>query len=775
MANTACHDALSKCIRLPHASSDGGAILEGSIIEMDTPPFQPGKLLLGEIIEIVIMDAETMTPLAVYNEKTVPPQRNRALSPTSHSISREELLQKQREQQQLHYQQSQALLQQHQEETQQLDALQREGRIPIESKTQLSAEMEHTHQRELLELQENHQREQSEMLDLIFESASVASKGTGVKSDGGKQNMKDESQPTQEAGTAKNATHLWNRAAVATVAAGAMNQSHIVSDEEVQTSHSTNDAPASENKAAGRWNRAAVATVAAGTMNQSSAQTTTEGTATPLTNNSSTKKHPEEQKKELTKLRREEVQSVMRDQTLGKAEKQKRLAEIKAKYAALASSQAAPQVGEPSSSNNSNENKSISRWNSAAVSAAAVNTMSHQSPKDEQAQTQQQSPSNNGNQSRRPNRWKTAGASALSANTFTTSFRKMKLNQGAVTPMSEFIQKLKANDPSTTTIMLDGRKGVSEADWTDLFDSLEDNTHLTDLSVSNCGLDDSTAVSLVLALVENESLTSLNLSYNRELSNSTGKSFLKVLKQSNAVLKQVNIEGTNISSKISGKIQSLLDLRDDTKKLEKLQASRQMKIKALLAFSASDEVSPSSARLSQRLLEIDQEGNDKDTSKSVTSKSIKSGSTSASSGERSKKSKNTRGKKKKRSPTGESEGALARSTSSSSRHSHGSGGRRSSSSSTHSRDRHTSIASSGASSSHWQSAATAAAKKSADARQKMVTLGGDMTQVGKNMVDVRQARKMRGECEHCGQKCYNKTMFKSTPLSVPNKVHEGRC
>ena len=62
------------------------------------------------------MDAENMAPLAVYNENTASTQQqDREASPTAmptkHSPTREELLQKQREQQQLHYQQSQDLLQ----------------------------------------------------------------------------------------------------------------------------------------------------------------------------------------------------------------------------------------------------------------------------------------------------------------------------------------------------------------------------------------------------------------------------------------------------------------------------------------------------------------------------------------------------------------------------------------------------------------------------------------------------------------------------------------
>jgi hypothetical protein len=49
---TAWYDPRSKSIKLPFNSSGGGALLEGSITEMDTPPFQLGHVLLGEIVEI---------------------------------------------------------------------------------------------------------------------------------------------------------------------------------------------------------------------------------------------------------------------------------------------------------------------------------------------------------------------------------------------------------------------------------------------------------------------------------------------------------------------------------------------------------------------------------------------------------------------------------------------------------------------------------------------------------------------------------------------------
>jgi hypothetical protein len=338
----------------------------------------------------VIMD-ENMQPLAVYNENAASPREHQAAPPaTRHFFTREELLRQQREQEQLHASEYQALLQQHQQEKQQLGAMQRSGKFSADSE----ARLKRVHQSELLELHEKQQREQAEMIDLIFQDAAVASTEKGK---GGK----------------------------------------ISADEQV-------------------------------------------------------------------------------------------------KYQ--------PAVGI-----------------SDGATAQSV----------------------------------AAGADALTMRT---------------TSISAFIQKLNANDPSLTTIILDGRKSVTTNEWTMLFDSLEENTYLTHLSVADCGLDDDTALPLALALVENETLISLNLSYNRELTNETGNSLLKVLRQSNLVMKQLMVDGTNISFEVSVKIQGILDDRDETKILEKMQAVRQQKIEELLAFSASDALSKSSERLSQKILEADSTG-----------------------------------------------------------------------------------------------------------------------------------------------------------------------
>ena len=71
--------------------------------------------------------------------------------------------------------------------------------------------------------------------------------------------------------------------------------------------------------------------------------------------------------------------------------------------------------------------------------------------------------------------------------------------------------------------------------------------------------------------------------------------------------------------------------------------------------------------------------------------------------------------------------------------------------------------------------ATGSHRASLTTRQ-MATFGGDIvTGVGADAKTLREQRKMRGECEDCGQKCFEKRILKSTPLTIPQLVFEGRC
>ena len=450
--------------------------------------------------------------------------------------------------------------------------------------------------------------------------------------------------------------------------------------------------PREEKNTASRWNTAA--TAGAMNNNQISDEPTTPGT--PVTDNT---KITSLSKEEIKRLRREEVQTVMKDHSLGREEKQQRLADIIAKYAAMASAQVSA----------STEPKKPASVKKAPFSATG---QSNETPAPKKPMA---------------GLWKKAGVAAISESTFNQNFGNMKAAEGSNTSMSVFIQKVKSNSPSLTTIVLDGRKGVSSEEWEGLFTALEDNSVLTHLSASNCGLDDETIVALVLALVENETLIDVDLSNNRSLSSSTGKSLLKVLKQSNAVLKKLNLNGTKVSSKTLIKIQDILDDRDDVKRMEKVQAQRQVNIKSMLAFAASDAISPASQRLSQRLLAVEKEDEANNTQGS-----------NSSGGRKGKKTSKKKGRPYVSSST--SNGSAGTNVSSST--SNGSAGTRK--------------------------------NRSRSAAQQMATLGGD-TAAGKSVEEMRAGRKLRGECEDCGQKLFQKRPFKTTPLSFPGKVKDGRC
>mmetsp|Transcript_26993 Transcript_26993/g.41529 ORF Transcript_26993/g.41529 Transcript_26993/m.41529 type:complete len:532 (-) Transcript_26993:524-2119(-) len=419
--------------------------------------------------------------------------------------------------------------------------------------------------------------------------------------------------------------------------------------------------------------------------------------------------NPQTTKYVYDELRRAEIQSLMKDKSIGRQEKLRRMAEIKAKYEDLHSD---------ASSSRESELKLQPKVNSAP-----------------DPQIQSSSPT------RAASRWNRGAIAAVSSNTFKQSITSKQPTEQPKNineeDIDDLIRLLRFNDPSLTSLILDGR-GFDEASWEGLFDSIEENTHVTELSLVNCNLEDSTVGVLVLALVENETLTSINISYNEDLTDDTGEGLRKVIKQGNAIVKKINIEGTSISSETADKIQTILDERDDSVMLLKLQEARQAKIKALLAFSASSEVE------SRRLAEDDEEEEDdahspekKRLNRSVSSKnSHKSSDSSVSSG----KGRNRR-KTNEAAPISRS--SSQRSTASGSR------------SSTDKKLQH-------------------AVKANMAARQ-MANLGGDMNHVGKSASQLKELRKHRGECVHCGQKCFSKTMFKTVPLSIPNKVQDGRC
>ena len=407
----------------------------------------------------------------------------------------------------------------------------------------------------------------------------------------------------------------------------------------------------------------------------------------------------------------------------------------------------------------------VNRWNRAAVAAVSMNAVAqstshpksestHPSPKADDGRVQatiavdsadtatrssitkaQTEASDLATHRRAANRWNRAAVAAVTTNTFTQSFTidQTNVNQEDV---DDIIEHLRRKNSALKTLILDGRR-FDDASWERLFDSIEENNHLTKLSVVDCGLNDYTVGALVLALVENETLISIDLSRNEELTDETGSGLLKVIKQGNAFVKKINIEGTSIPPEVVEKIQDILCERDDSLKLVRMQKAREAKIKALLSVTASDQVRHN-RQPTRRLSSKDDSDDDEEEDDGGTRiHTTKKGSQRSLYSTESKKSGQS-------SESGDSSGL--------------------------SRRRSTTTVLKGG-----QSNKLKAAVRANMAARQMANLGGDMSHVGKSVSQQRELRKQRGECVHCGQKCFTKTMFKTIPLTIPNKVQEGRC
>merc|ERR1712232_119927 len=173
----------------------------------------------------------------------------------------------------------------------------------------------------------------------------------------------------------------------------------------------------------------------------------------------------------------------MSNSSIPREEKKKKLAEIKEKYASAQT---------PENSNH------LSAWNKAAVGALAANSIAQQPL-----------------------------ASSPNASE-------------DISLIADLTNQLRSNDPSLTEINLDGFASAKTGEWMRIFESLEYNSHLASLSVANCRLEDDDAVTLVLSLVENETLKTINLGQNPGLTDGTGRALVKVLKQTNAVVKEID-------------------------------------------------------------------------------------------------------------------------------------------------------------------------------------------------------------------------------------------
>ena len=231
----------------------------------------------------------------------------------------------------------------------------------------------------------------------------------------------------------------------------------------------------------------------------------------------------------------------------------------------------------------------------------------------------------------------------------------------------------------------------------------------------------------------------------------TGKGVIKVLKESNTTLKQLDLSKTKVKKSTLKDIQTIMDERDEDIQRAKAQKLRDDKVMALLTTTASDFVEKpqlgfeldsdddSDASEDSRDIPFRQKSSNSLKKSYVSNKSNKSAASNAS----SKRSASSRGSNSK---NGSMVGSLQ-----SGRRVNGRAGR------------------------GINPRAGGALRASVTARQ-MATMGGDLVSgVGADAKTLREQRKMRGECITCGQKCFEKRLFKKTPLSIPHKVFEGRC
>ena len=81
--------------------------------------------------------------------------------------------------------------------------------------------------------------------------------------------------------------------------------------------------------------------------------------------------------------------------------------------------------------------------------------------------------------------------------------------------ISEIAQRILANDPALTQLVLDNRQlGASASETEQLFEALSNNTYIKKVSLRNNAIDDSLAAALSLALADNTVISHVLLSGN---------------------------------------------------------------------------------------------------------------------------------------------------------------------------------------------------------------------------------------------------------------------
>ncbi|KAL7485507.1 hypothetical protein ACHAW6_011104 [Cyclotella cf. meneghiniana] len=770
----------------------------GAVIGGSHASFRSGRILKGEILEINDVPEET-------NALKQPQSCDDSKNNPSAALSQNELLKKQQHLEQIHPEQSQALSRRHTKESQNFN------KIPMPSEDHRERawmELQERHEQELLELRDAHQKEQIEIMNSMLRSVLVKEQSDRcVQQDQGQpgRQPQHEQQGDCEQLVSKVAARQRVTADPVVKPRNTSTSDPIASCYQIsQNKEPVLDKATLEKQKADEI-KALMRDKSLDTERRHSGLIEIKERYSKLFLQSS------EGEQSIADRRRSELQAVMKDRSLTKDERTKRLAEVKAKYhgdsqgghrrvsvdAAPSETDLAPnrwkqassavaagraftntvstrvdQPGPPPVEHEMEENVASNRWNRAAVTAFASNVMSqnlHDEHPKAEAYTMFSSSMNVSEH------WNRAAVKALTAkivanvtkennlsspsrrvtisepNSQNNSAKSLKVDPLEVaevskTPIKQLIKNIAENDPSLTVLKLDGRGKIKQSEWQAFFESLETNTSLTHLSLARCGLTDESVVALILALVENTTLVSLHLMTNREITEVSGKGFIKVLTETNTTIKQLDLSRTRVTKQTLRAIQELMDDRDEDKKRAKIQEMRERKIQELLTTTASDAIKTISLDLSDS--DADSEASKGSRSKQSKQKSCNQLNNSLRKSSKSNRSNtsnvsNTSSKNSGRGSKGGSRGRL------SGRGSRGSG--------------------------RGANNAAGSNRASLTTRQ-MATLGGDIVSgVGADKKTLREQRKLRGECVDCGQKCFEKRIFKSTPLTIPQLVFEGRC
>ena len=98
---------------------------------------------------------------------------------------------------------------------------------------------------------------------------------------------------------------------------------------------------------------------------------------------------------------------------------------------------------------------------------------------------------------------------------FVTKVSRSAQEKAVDKSISEIAERILANDPTLTQLVLDNRQlGASASETEELFEALSNNTYIKKVSLRNNAIDDSLAAALSLALADNIVISHVLLSGN---------------------------------------------------------------------------------------------------------------------------------------------------------------------------------------------------------------------------------------------------------------------